>query len=121
MEAAVLADPSVTTEMRDAFLDRRGKMMDWLNDIPGFKLNVPQGAFYLFPDISAYFGTSNGEHTITDANDFCEYLLLNAHVAIVTGKAFGSDNCVRFSYASSEETLKEAARRIKEALKGFLS
>ncbi len=120
-EAAVSADPEVTVAMRDAFLARRDKMIGWLKEIPGFQLNTPPGAFYLFPNISAYFGTSNGDFTINNADDFCNYLLNEAHVAIVTGSAFGNDNCVRLSYAASEESLKEAAERIKNALKGFLS
>ena len=80
------------------------------------KVNNPQGAFYIFPDISAFFGTSYGKYQINNANDFCEYLLNEAYVAVVTGIAFGADNCFRISYAASTEQLTEAARRIKEAV-----
>jgi len=98
--------------MRDAFRKRRDMVIELLREIPGFKVNNPQGAFYVFPDISHYFGTSDGTTTVENANDFAEYILQNAHVAIVTGSAFGADNCFRLSYASSEEQLREAIRRI---------
>jgi len=107
-------DPS--WKMRDAFQKRRDLVFQLLNEIPNFKVNLPEGAFYFFPDISAYFGTSTGQTKIENANDFCEYLLNSAHVAVVSGSAFGADNCFRLSYAASEEQLREAVRRIKEAM-----
>ena len=113
---ALGADMKPTEEMKKAFLKRRDLVLDLLGKIPGIKVNKPQGAFYVFPDISDFFGKSNGEKTIHNANDFCEYLLHEAHVAVVTGAAFGADNCFRISYAASEETLTEAIRRMKIAL-----
>lgn len=113
---ALLGDQSPTEAMREAFRQRRDLMIGWLRDIPGFKVNEPTGAFYIFPDVSAYFGKSAGDMTIHNADDFCEYILREAHVAIVTGSAFGADECCRLSYASAEETLKEAVRRIKAAV-----
>ncbi len=113
---ALLSDMTPTYEMREAFLKRRELVKEGLGAIPGFKINNPQGAFYIFPDISAYFGTSDGTNTINNANDFAEYLLMNAHVAIVSGSAFGADNCFRLSYAASEEQLTEAIRRIAECV-----
>lgn len=112
---ALLSDMTPTHEMRDAFLKRRDIVLDLLNQIPGFKVNQPQGAFYVFPDISDFFGKSNGEFTINTADDFCEYILAEAHVAIVTGSAFGADNCCRLSYAASEAELREAIQRIGAA------
>ncbi len=109
---ALMADMTPTHEMRKAFLQRRNMVIDLLGDIPGIKVNRPPGAFYIFPDISAFFGKSHGDWTIENSDDFCEYLLMEAHVAVVTGSAFGAPNCFRFSYAASEEQLKEAIRRI---------
>ncbi|MCY1376657.1 Aspartate aminotransferase [compost metagenome] len=80
------------------------------------KLNVPEGAFYVFPDVSSYFGKTLRGTEIKNADDFSMYLLAEANVATVTGDAFGNPNCIRFSYATSEELLTEALRRIKEAL-----
>lgn len=85
-------------------------------EIPGLKTNFPEGAFYIFPDITWYLGKSHNGVTIKSATDLCMYLLTDAHVALVTGEAFGDPNCIRFSYAASEEKLVEALRRIKEAL-----
>lgn len=113
---AVDADPSVLKEMVNAFHTRRDLVVGLLKEIPGIKINVPEGAFYVFPDVSSYFGkTLNGTH-IKDATDFSMYLLAEANVATVTGEAFGNPNCIRFSYATSEALLIEALRRIKEAL-----
>lgn len=114
---ALDADMSKTHEMRDAFLERREMVRDLLNKIPGFKVNKPQGAFYIFPDISHYFGTSDGTTTINNSSDFCFYLLEKVHVGVVAGSAFGADNCFRLSYAASEEQLREAIRRIAVAVK----
>jgi len=113
---ALEADLVPSFAMRDAFEKRRDLILGLLKEIPGFKVNNPSGAFYVFPDISSYFGKSNGDAIINNADDFCEYLLLNAHVAVVTGSAFGADDCFRISYAASEENLIEAVRRIKEAV-----
>ncbi len=105
-----------TFDMRDAFRQRRDLVIELLSGIPGIKTNHPGGAFYVFPDISAYFGKSDGQITIQDADGFCEYLLHQANVALVTGKAFGADNCVRLSFAASEAQLREAIDRIGKAL-----
>ena len=115
-EAAMLADPSSVNYMRDAFKKRRDLMLSMLNEVPGIKTNTPKGAFYIFPDISHYFGMSNESTVIKDSNDFCMYLLNDAHVALVAGAAFGTPNCVRISYAASEENLIEAVNRIKASL-----
>ena len=115
-EAAVLADPICTKDMREAFLRRRDLMISKLQEIEGLKLSIPQGAFYIFPDVSHYFGKSYNGTTVADANDFCMYLLNEANVATVTGEAFGSPNCMRISYAAADEILVEAVKRIKSAL-----
>ena len=90
--------------------------MELLNEIPGIKTYTPSGAFYIFPDVSAYFGKSDGETTINNASDLCMYILDNAHVSLVTGEAFGDPDCIRLSYAASEADLREAVKRIKETL-----
>ncbi len=116
---AVNTDPSESEEVKnmvEAFRDRRDFLIDLVKDIPGLKSNVPNGAFYLFPDISHYFGKSYGEKTISNSVDLCMYLLNNAHVALVPGDAFGSPECMRISYATSKEHIKEAVNRIKAAL-----
>jgi aspartate aminotransferase len=113
---AVDADPSVLNEMVSAFKSRRNLVVGLINAIPGLKLNVPEGAFYVFPDVSSYFGKTLRGKLINNADDFSMYLLAEANVATVTGDAFGNPNCIRFSYATSEELLTEALRRIKEAL-----
>ena len=113
---AVDADPSVLNEMVAAFKSRRNLVVGLINAIPGLKLNVPEGAFYVFPDVSSYFGKTLSGKLINNADDFSMYLLSEANVATVTGDAFGNPDCIRFSYATSEELLTEALRRIKEAL-----
>jgi aspartate aminotransferase len=113
---AVDADPSVLNEMVAAFKNRRNLVVELAKEIPGFKINVPDGAFYLFPDVSAYFGKTLRGKLIANADDFSMYLLSEANVATVTGDAFGNPNCIRLSYATSEELLTEAFKRIKEAL-----
>ncbi|MEO0045148.1 MAG: hypothetical protein RL705_339 [Bacteroidota bacterium] len=113
---AVDADPSVLNEMVSAFKNRRNLVVELAKEIPGFKINVPEGAFYLFPDVSAYFGQTLRGKLIANADDFSMYLLSEANVATVTGDAFGNPNCIRLSYATSEELLTEAFKRIKEAL-----
>lgn len=107
-------EPSL--EMRKAFERRRELMIEGLGKIEGLKVNRPQGAFYIFPDVSAFFGRSSGEYTINNADDLAEYLLLSVHVATVTGGAFGAPECLRISYAASDEQLQEAVRRITKAL-----
>ena len=114
--AAINANPSSTYEMRDTFKRRWDFLLDLLNEIPGFKTNIPQGAFYIFPDVSYYFGKSDGKTKITSANDLSIYLLNEANVAIVTGEAFGDPNCIRISYSASDDKLIEAVVRIKKAL-----
>ncbi len=114
--AAMEADPNVLKEMITAFKERRSLVLNALSEIPGIKTNHPGGAFYVFPDCSAYFGRSHKGHTIENASDLCLYLLDESLVALVTGDAFGDPNCFRISYAASEETLIEAMRRIKQAL-----
>ena len=91
-------------------------MLSLLKEIPGFKLNVPDGAFYIFPEISQLFNTTDGETVIKNADDLCMWLLNKAHVGLVPGEAFGAPGYIRISYATSDERLKEAARRIKEAV-----
>ena len=103
--------------MRDAFEQRRELVINKLKEIPNFKVNNPKGAFYVFPDISAYIGKTYSAGTrFEDDNAFALYLLKQAHVAIVAGSAFGAPGCIRISYAASEETLTEAIRRIKDCL-----
>ncbi len=116
-ETAMLAEPkSVTTDMKDTFLKRRDMLLEKLNEIPEVKCNIPKGAFYIFPDVSYYFGKKDGEKTIENANDLCMYLLNKAHVALVSGAAFGNPECIRISYAATDEKLIEAAKRMKEKL-----
>ena len=114
---AVLAPPSKIKYMVDEFKNRRDLVLELLNEIEGFKLNVPEGAFYIFPDISAFFGKTLKEKEIKNANDFSMFLLEEANVATVTGDAFGAPNCIRMSYAASELQLREAIKRIKEVCK----
>lgn len=113
---ALLGDMTPSASMREAFLTRRDLVIGLLNKIPGFKVNKPEGAFYIFPDISEYFGKSHGGTTINNADEFAEFILNTAHVAVVSGSAFGADNCFRLSYAASETQLREAIRRIGEAV-----
>jgi len=115
---AFQTNPKENKEIQDmvkAFLKRRDLFISLLSDIPGFDINTPHGAFYLFPNIESFFGKSDGEIVIKSATDLVLYLLDKANVALVTGEAFGDSTCVRFSYATSEETLKNAASRIKKA------
>lgn len=114
--AAVDAPPDVLNNMVQAFKNRRDLVVGLVKDIPGFKLNVPEGAFYVFPDVSYYFGKTLKGKFINDANDFSMFLLSEANVATVTGDAFGNPNCIRFSYATSDDLLIEALKRIKEAV-----
>lgn len=113
---ALNAPLDATMVMRDEFLKRRDMMLELLGEIDGLKLNVPEGAFYIFPDVSAYFGKSFGDYDIQKPTDLVMYLLEEAYVATVGGESFGDDNCLRISYAASEESLREAVKRIKQAL-----
>lgn len=114
--AALTQSLDPTLRMRDIFLTRRNLAVELMKEIPGFKCNIPQGAFYLFPEVSAYFGKSDGNITIKTATDLSMYILEKAHVTTVTGEAFGSDNNLRLSYATSDANIKEAFARIKTAL-----
>ena len=102
--------------MIEEFKKRRDIVYDLMKEIPGFKVNYPESAFYFFPDISYYIGKSLNGSTINDADDFAMFLLDHAHVGTVGGVSFGNSNCVRFSYAASEKELKEAMKRIKDVL-----
>ena len=102
--------------MRKAFERRRNLIVKLANEIPGFEVNKPEGAFYLFPKCSSLFGKSDGNITINTSTDLAFYLLETAHVATVGGDAFGDPECFRMSYATSDENIHEAMRRIKEAL-----
>ena len=102
--------------MVDEFKTRRDIVLELLGKVEGFKLNIPEGAFYIFPDVSAFFGKTIKGLKIENANDFSLFLLENANVATVTGDAFGAPNCIRMSYAASEAQLREAIQRIQEAL-----
>ena len=120
-KAAVTAlenSPSKIKYMIDAFKERRSLILGLLAKIDGFKINKPQGAFYVFPDISYYFGKTLGGTTINNATDFSLFLLENAKVATVTGEAFGDPNCIRISYAASNDDITNAMKQIKEALLG---
>jgi aspartate aminotransferase len=113
---AVLAPVEKIQYMVDEFKTRRDMVLELLSEINGFKLNVPEGAFYIFPDVSSYFGKTIQGRTIANASDFSMFLLEEANVATVTGDAFGTPNCIRMSYAASEEQLREAISRIKNVL-----
>lgn len=114
--AAMKADPSVLNDMIAAFHNRRDLVIKALNSIEGVKTNLPEGAFYVFPDISHFIGKEANGKIIKSAEDLSMYLLSDALVALVSGEAFGDPNCIRISYAASEETLTEAMKRIKNSL-----
>jgi len=113
---ALTTDLRPSMEMVKEFTRRKERVLQLLKEIPGMSCSKPDGAFYVFPDVSAYFGKSGGETTITNAADFSMYLLNNAHVTSVMGDAFGEPKCVRFSFANSMEKIEEGWRRIKETL-----
>ena len=115
-EAAYNGPQECVEEMRKAFMRRRDLVVGLLKEIPGVKVNVPDGAFYLFPEVSSFFGKRCGDTVINDANDLAMFLLLEGHVATVSGDAFCCPGYLRLSYATSDENLVEAARRIKETL-----
>jgi aspartate aminotransferase len=102
--------------MRKAFERRKDLIVKLAKEIPGLEVNEPQGAFYLFPKCSSFFGKSDGERVINNSTDLAMYLLEEGHVATVGGDAFGSPECFRMSYATSDENIVEALRRIKETL-----
>lgn len=106
----------IVKHMYDAFEKRRALMLEGLRSIPGFKVNEPQGAFYFFPDITGLYGKKVGDREINNSSDFCMYLIEEANVATVPGEAFGSPENFRLSYATSDDLLKEAIKRIKEAV-----
>ena len=114
--AAFNGDQRCVKEMREAFFRRRDLGLRLLQEIPNIKVNSPQGAFYLFPEVDAWFGKSFGDYSIKNITDLAMYLLEVGHVATVGGAAFGAPTCLRLSYATSDEKLTEAIRRIKEAL-----
>ncbi len=115
-KAAVEANPDVVKPMIETFKKRRDLVYQLLNKIPNIKVNVPEGAFYFFLDVSAYFGKSNGATTIGNATDLSMYLLQNEWVAVVSGDSFGDNHCVRISYAASEDVLTKAIERIQSGL-----
>ena len=115
-EAAYVGTQEPVKEMQKAFERRRDLIVKLAKEVPGFEVNVPQGAFYLFPKCSYFFGKSNGERKIENSDDLAMYLLEDAHVACVGGTSFGAPECIRMSYATSDENIVEAIRRIKEAL-----
>ncbi|MCD8571849.1 MAG: pyridoxal phosphate-dependent aminotransferase [Bacteroides graminisolvens] len=116
-EAAYVGDQQPVEDMRQAFERRRDLIVKLAKEIPGFEVNVPQGAFYLFPKCDSYFGKSTAEgRKVTDSGELAMYLLEVGHVACVGGAAFGAPDCIRMSYATSDENIVEAMRRIKEAL-----
>ena len=110
------ADSAEIKMMVEAFKYRRNLAISLLQETPGIKINVPDGAFYLFPDVKSYYGKSVGDRVIISGSDLCDYILDTAFVAIVPGAAFGSPDCIRISYATSEDNLREAISRIKQAL-----
>ncbi|MBI3235252.1 MAG: pyridoxal phosphate-dependent aminotransferase [Bacteroidetes bacterium] len=114
--AALEGSLEPTVEMRNAFLRRRNLVLEKMNKIPGLKTYIPGGAFYVFPDVSYFFGKSDGTHLIKNSEDLCMYILNQGYVSLVPGEAFGDENCIRFSYAAADEKLIEALDRIEKVL-----
>jgi len=114
---ALLSDLRPTQEMVDEFHSRRKRVMDLMKEIPGIACAQPDGAFYVFPTVKAYFGKRDGETTIHNSSDLCMYLLNEGHVSTVAGSAFGDDDCIRISFANSLDKIEEGFRRIKDALR----
>ncbi len=114
--AGISGDQTPSKEMAEAYLRRRNLVLELIQDIPGIKTHIPEGAFYFFPDVSAFFGKSAHGYDVKTADDLCLYLLAIANVSLVTGEAFGAPSCIRLSYAASDEELVEAMKRIKKAL-----
>lgn len=115
-QKALEGDLGCVAEMTKAFERRRNLIVELAQDVPGFKIRSPKGAFYLFPDVTALFGKRAGDKVIRTADELCEYLLTDGHVACVSGAAFGEPTCLRISYACSEEQITEAMRRIRAAV-----
>ena len=115
-EAAYTGSQQCVEDMRQAFERRRNLVVSLAREIPGLKVNEPKGAFYLFPEVSSYFGKSNGSHVINNASDLAMYLLEEGHVATVAGDAFCAPGYIRLSYATSDDNIKEAMKRIAVAL-----
>ena len=113
---ALTGDLKPSVEMNIEFARRRERMLELLKAIPGVQIAEPDGAFYVFPVVTAYFGKKNGEEVLKDADDLCMYLLNTAHVSTVTGRAFGEPTCIRISFANSMEKIEEAMKRISDAL-----
>ncbi len=113
---ALSTDWTEYSYMRDIFLKRRDLVLKLMGEIPGWKFNKPMGAFYVFPDVTYFFGKRDGEKTINNASELCMYLLRDAKVSMVTGEAFGDHRCIRLSFATSEALLTEAMKRIKTSL-----
>jgi len=113
---ALMSSLAPTEAMREAFRERRDIVLSLLEEVPGIRTNQPDGAFYVFPDVTYYFGKSDGRTTIHNADDFCDYIMSEAYVGLVSGSAFGDPNCFRLSYAASEDQLREAVRRMKSVL-----
>ncbi len=113
---ALLSDLGPTHAMREAFRQRRDIVLSMLEEIPGIRANHPEGAFYVFPDISDFFGKTDDHIVIQNADDFCDFIMNNAYVGLVSGTAFGDPNCFRLSYAASEAQLREAIQRMKTVL-----
>jgi aspartate aminotransferase len=114
--AALTGDLKPSEEMNVEFARRRERMLELLKAIPGVQIAEPDGAFYVFPVVTAYFGKKNGEEVLKDADDLCMYLLNTAHVSTVTGRAFGEPTCIRISFANSMEKIEDAMKRISDAL-----
>lgn len=114
--AGISGDQAPSKAMAEAYLRRRNLVLGLIQDIPGIKTHIPEGAFYFFPDVSAFFGKSAHGYDVKTADDLCLYLLAIANVSLVTGEAFGAPKCIRLSYAASDEELVEAMKRIKKAL-----
>ena len=117
--AALMESIAPSMEMQAAFESRKKLVLGMLAEIPGIRISEPDGAFYVFPDVSSYFGKKAGEQTIANADDLAMYLLETAHVSTVTGSAFGEPNCIRISYAASIADLEKGFGRIKAALMGL--
>ncbi|HEX9956589.1 MAG TPA: aminotransferase class I/II-fold pyridoxal phosphate-dependent enzyme, partial [Fibrella sp.] len=114
--AALNGPLDASREMAKAYHRRRDLVVGLLKEIPGFKVNTPEGAFYAFPDVSAYYGKSDGATAIDNSDDFANWLLNTCHVATVAGSGFGAPNCIRISTAAADEALAEAVQRIKDAV-----
>ena len=115
-EAALNGPQECVEQMRQAYAQRRELILSLLAEIPDISYTIPHGAFYAFPDVSRYYGKRYGAQTIANSDDMANYLLSEAHVACVAGSAYGEDKCIRLSYATSEDHIREALKRIKEAL-----